>query len=174
MCDSYHLPGAGMSHIYRHVSSHVLQNDSPQVCKTPSSCRSDCEYPRTCACTVNLPAAIVVSLDMLLRCVDAVPATVLSLLLISQAPGSVLASDTKTSPTDRANFVFDFLAFGKHHRHSRKSFCEQTNWRKQSLKLIKEIPFAGLFTDLLGESKFEASGLVHINSSYYVVFDRFG
>lgn len=144
--------------------------------KYANDCRSDCKYPRTCACTVNLPAAGVASVDMLLPCVRAVPAAVLSLLLISQAllPGSVLASDTKASPTDRANFVFDFLAFGKHHRHSRKSICEQTDWRKQSLKLIKEIPFAGLFTDLLGESKFEASGLVHINSSYYVVFDRFG
>ena len=40
------------------------------------------------------------------------------------------------------------------------------------MKLIKEVPFAGIFRDLQGESKFEASGLVHVNDTYYAVFDR--
>ncbi len=99
---------------------------------------------------------------------------ILTLVLIGQAllQGSVLASDTKASFVDRANTIFDLLAFDRHHRHSKKSICEQTDWRKQSLKLVKEIPFAGLFQDLRGESKFEASGLVHVNDTYYVVFDR--
>lgn len=99
---------------------------------------------------------------------------ILTVVLIGQAllQGSVLASDTKASLLDRANTIFDLLAFDRHHRHSKKSICEQTDWRKQSLKLVKEIPFAGLFQDLQGESKFEASGLVHVNDTYYVVFDR--
>ena len=99
---------------------------------------------------------------------------ILTVVLIGQAllQGSVLASDTKASLVDRANTIFDLLAFDRHHRHSKKSICEQTVWRKQSLKLVKEIPFAGLFQDLRGESKFEASGLVHVNDTYYVVFDR--
>ncbi len=99
---------------------------------------------------------------------------ILTVVLIGQAllQGSVLASDTKASLLDRANTIFYLLAFDRHHRHSKKSICEQTDWRKQSLKLVKEIPFAGLFQDLQGESKFEASGLVHVNDTYYVVFDR--
>lgn len=83
-----------------------------------------------------------------------------------------VASETTATPTDRANTIFDVLAFDRHNRHSRKTICERTDWRKQSLKLIKEVPFAGLFSDLQGESKFEASGLVHVNDTYYVVFDR--
>ena len=75
----------------------------------------------------------------------------------------------------RANTLFDLLAFGRHHRpiKSKGTICEESEWRKQSLKLIKEVPFAGIFRDLHGESKFEASGLVHVNESYYVVFDRY-
>jgi hypothetical protein len=45
------------------------------------------------------------------------------------------------------------------------------DWRKASLKLLREVPFAALFRDLKGETKFEASGLAHVNNSYYVVFD---
>lgn len=99
---------------------------------------------------------------------------ILTFVLIGQAllQGSVLASDSKASLVDRANTIFELLAFDRQHRHSKKSICEQTDWRKQSLKLVKEIPFAGLFQDLRGESKFEASGLVHVNDTYYVVFDR--
>lgn len=98
---------------------------------------------------------------------------ILTFVLIGQAllQGSVLASDSKASLVDRANTIFELLAFDRQHRHSKKSICEQTDWRKQSLKLVKEIPFAGLFQDLRGESKFEASGLVHVNDTYYVVFD---
>ncbi len=72
---------------------------------------------------------------------------ILTVVLIGQAllQRSVLASDTKASLVDRANTIFDLLAFDRHHRHSKKSICEQTDWRKHSLKLVKEIPFAGLF-----------------------------
>lgn len=52
------------------------------------------------------------------------------------------------------------------------NICEETDWRKASLKLLKEIPFAGVFRDLRGETKFEASGLDYVNGSYYVIFDR--
>jgi hypothetical protein len=59
------------------------------------------------------------------------------------------------------------------HRHHKKNICEDQDWRKASLKLLREVPFAGLFRDLQGETKFEASGLAHVNNSYYIVFDRF-
>ena len=74
----------------------------------------------------------------------------------------------------RVNTVLDFAARGRYERHRKpESICESKKWRKQSLKLIKEVPFAGLFSDLHGESKFEASGLVHVNGTYFVVFDRY-
>lgn len=75
--------------------------------------------------------------------------------------------------TDRLDTVLSFAALGRYERHRKpESICESKDWRKQSLKLIKEVPFAGLFPDLQGESKFEASGLVQVNGTYYVVFDR--
>ena len=84
----------------------------------------------------------------------------------------LLNVSSQAAPVDRANTIFDLLAFGRHHRHPRASLCDRTDWRKKSLKLINEIPFAGLFRDLHGETKFEASGLVRVNNTYYVVFDR--
>lgn len=88
---------------------------------------------------------------------------------------SVHAAATRDSYSlaERVSTVLDFAALGKHQKHQKsRPICDSKLWREQSLKLIKEVPFAGLFQDLHGESKFEASGLVHVNSSYFVVFDR--
>ena len=49
--------------------------------------------------------------------------------------------------------------------------CEDPSWRKSSLRLIKELPFIGLFNDLKEQTKFEASGITSANGSFYVVFD---
>ena len=72
------------------------------------------------------------------------------------------------------SFLPSFLQTGgsvqRHHRD--KTLCEELDWRKASLKLLREVPFAALFRDLKGETKFEASGLAHVNNSYFVVFDR--
>lgn len=66
----------------------------------------------------------------------------------------------------------------KHHHHHHKRTkhkhedeCEEGQWRKKALKLIDEAPAAGLFPDLHGHAKFEASGLTFFNGSYIVVFD---
>ena len=101
-------------------------------------------------------------------------AAVIRLCLISQLclHGLVASANTRASAAERANLVFDFFTFGRPHKHTKDSLCERTDWRKKSLKLIKEIPFAGVFRDLHGETKFEASGLVRVNNTYYVVFDR--
>jgi hypothetical protein len=53
-----------------------------------------------------------------------------------------------------------------------KTECDSRAHRKSTLKLIKETPFVGLFRDLRGQSKFEASGLALVDGKYYVVFDR--
>ena len=76
------------------------------------------------------------------------------------------------SPAARLTSILDVLALDRHHRHSKETICEKTDWRKHVMKLIKEVPFAGIFRDLQGETKFEASGLVHVNNTYYAVFDR--
>ncbi|CAG9462489.1 unnamed protein product [Pedinophyceae sp. YPF-701] len=52
-----------------------------------------------------------------------------------------------------------------------KSECEKHSWRKRQLKLLKEMPFSGLFGDLKGHGKFEASGIERVHDQYYVVFD---
>lgn len=116
---------------------------------------------RACCCKA-------VSVLQMLRCC-------LSVLLISQLLCQAAShSGSQGSPVARADTIFDLLAYGRHHRHSKSkgSICEETEWRKKSLKLIKEVPFAGIFRDLQGESKFEASGLVHVNDTYFAVFDR--
>lgn len=67
----------------------------------------------------------------------------------------------------------------KHHHHhghghdhaQPDAVCAEGQWREKALKLIHEIPAAGLFEDLNGHSKFEASGITHFNGSYIVVFD---
>jgi hypothetical protein len=56
----------------------------------------------------------------------------------------------------------------------RKTVCESEDWRKQSLKNVREIPIAGVLGDLEGETKFEASGIAKRGNStqYFVVFDN--
>ncbi|KAK9824334.1 hypothetical protein WJX72_009522 [[Myrmecia] bisecta] len=61
--------------------------------------------------------------------------------------------------------------YGQHADVSRRSICEEAGWRDKSLKLVREIPFAGLFADLQNITKFEASGLEQLDGKFYVVFD---
>lgn len=96
-----------------------------------------------------------------------------SFLLITQLLCQMVASSKPLdSPAARVTSILDVLALDRHHRHSKETLCEKLDWRKHVMKLIKEVPFAGIFRDLQGETKFEASGLVHVNSTYYAVFDR--
>lgn len=39
-------------------------------------------------------------------------------------------------------------------------WCDDPSYRKSTLKLIREIPFAGAFADTRGQTKFEGSGMV--------------
>lgn len=75
------------------------------------------------------------------------------------------------------------LAHGSHahkHKHAELGIgesregtdCDALDRRKNTLKLIKETPFVGLFHDLRNHSKFEASGLSMVDGKYYVVFDN--
>lgn len=98
--------------------------------------------------------------------------SVLFLLVIQLLYRSVATCKPLKSPAARVTSILDVLALDRHHRHSQETICEKTDWRKHVMKLIKEVPFAGIFRDLVGETKFEASGLVHVNDTYYAVFDR--
>ena len=50
--------------------------------------------------------------------------------------------------------------------------CTKEDWRKTSLKLVQEMPVAGLFTDLKGTVKWEASGMDVVNGNQvFMVFD---
>lgn len=50
--------------------------------------------------------------------------------------------------------------------------CHGKSFRKSTAKLIKEMPFLGLFRDLRNQSVFEGSDIVLVRGQYYVVFDR--
>ena len=39
------------------------------------------------------------------------------------------------------------------------------------IKILQEIPFAGLFRDLRNQTTFEASGISNVRGQFYVVFD---
>lgn len=49
--------------------------------------------------------------------------------------------------------------------------CHTSSYRKNTLKLVKETPFAGLFGDLKNQTKFEGSGVAAVDGMFYVVFD---
>ena len=51
-------------------------------------------------------------------------------------------------------------------------FCFDPVYRKRTLKLVKESPFIGLFHDLKGQTRFEASGINIANNAAYVIFDN--
>ncbi|KDD72075.1 hypothetical protein H632_c3903p0, partial [Helicosporidium sp. ATCC 50920] len=52
------------------------------------------------------------------------------------------------------------------------SQCSKHSFRSTAVKLLEEYPFVGLFNDLKNQTRFEASGVVRANDSYYVVFDN--
>jgi len=50
--------------------------------------------------------------------------------------------------------------------------CTDSDWRKTSLKLVRQLPVAGLFEDLKGTSKWEASGMDVVNGNQaFMIFD---
>ncbi|KAG2446320.1 hypothetical protein HXX76_000908 [Chlamydomonas incerta] len=51
------------------------------------------------------------------------------------------------------------------------SFCHKNRYRKRTFKVVKEMPFSGLFPSLQRTRRFEGSGVTYANGSYYVVFD---
>lgn len=51
--------------------------------------------------------------------------------------------------------------------------CEEEEYRNDALMLLYETTFSALFRDLHNQTKFEASGVEFVNSTYYTIFDRF-
>ncbi|GFR52398.1 hypothetical protein Agub_g14908 [Astrephomene gubernaculifera] len=64
-----------------------------------------------------------------------------------------------------------FLLLGASPAPDGEAFCSRKRYRKRTLKVVKEMPFAGLFPELQRIRRFEGSGVTHANGSYYVVFD---
>ncbi|KAL6780677.1 hypothetical protein ACKKBF_B12200 [Auxenochlorella protothecoides x Auxenochlorella symbiontica] len=53
----------------------------------------------------------------------------------------------------------------------RGSSCHDKDTRRSTAKVVKEMPFLGLFDDLREQSVFEGSDIVRVRGKYYVVFD---
>ncbi|KAG2487158.1 hypothetical protein HYH03_014270 [Edaphochlamys debaryana] len=51
------------------------------------------------------------------------------------------------------------------------AFCHKNRYRKRTLKVVKEMPFVGLFPELQRTRRFEGSGITYAKGSYWVVFD---
>ncbi|GIL81172.1 hypothetical protein Vretifemale_10069 [Volvox reticuliferus] len=52
-----------------------------------------------------------------------------------------------------------------------KDFCLKNKYRKRTFKVVKEMPFSGLFPELKRTRRFEGSGIAYAKGSYWVVFD---
>lgn len=50
-------------------------------------------------------------------------------------------------------------------------FCQTSEYRKSTLKLLKDAPFIGLFENLRNITRFEGSSITYAKGSYWVVFD---
>ena len=55
---------------------------------------------------------------------------------------------------------------------SSEQVCLDPNYTKVTLKLANEMTMAGLFPDLKGERKFEASDVIRVGNHYLVVYDN--
>ena len=52
--------------------------------------------------------------------------------------------------------------------------CSEEDWRKTSLKLVRQLPVPALFTDLKDTMKWEASGTTILNGNQvFMIFDSF-
>lgn len=49
--------------------------------------------------------------------------------------------------------------------------CSDSDWRKASMKMVRELPIAGLFKDLKGTVKWEASGTDIVGDQVFMIFD---
>ena len=49
--------------------------------------------------------------------------------------------------------------------------CEDSDFRRSTLKLIAHAPFSGLFNDLKNQTVFEASDIARVHGKFWVVFD---
>ena len=85
--------------------------------------------------------------------------------LISQPDSRLIASED-----DR--FGADALTRSDALAEDEDQVCFDPIYRKRTLKLIKESPFIGLFHDLKGETRFEASGINIAQGAAWVIFDN--
>ena len=53
-----------------------------------------------------------------------------------------------------------------------RPFCNTRHYRKNTLKLLREMPYVGLFEDVKGSVRFEASGMTVAKGYYWTVFDN--
>lgn len=87
----------------------------------------------------------------------------LASLLISSSNANAEAR-SHTTPWVRPTTWFDRLM--------KESICDEPSYRTNLLNYIKEMPFLGLFDDIKGTTKFEASGMTIADHWLWVVFDN--
>lgn len=67
--------------------------------------------------------------------------------------------------------IDDESSTSNRHGGRQTKFCQTSDYRKFTLKRVKEAPFSGLFRDLKNQTTFEGSDIAELNGNYYVVFD---
>jgi hypothetical protein len=102
---------------------------------------------------------------------------------LATAAGPLLSSSATTSDFDAAATTLS-LAEKKSSKSSEnekgelsaplsaEAVCLDPNYTKVTLKLANEMTMAGLFPDLKGERKFEASDVIRVENHYLVIYDN--
>mmetsp|Transcript_38680 Transcript_38680/g.75582 ORF Transcript_38680/g.75582 Transcript_38680/m.75582 type:complete len:400 (-) Transcript_38680:211-1410(-) len=115
---------------------------------------------------------------MLLRLV----ASLCLLCMVLSVPTEPVEVDTTTSQGVGQRFSLDgfrqwfsqsttrFVGGGPDKK--KVKICEASDWRKASMKLLKEVPATGLFQDLKGTDKWELSGTAIVDEEIYMIFDN--
>ena len=67
--------------------------------------------------------------------------------------------------------VTGFVKWRNSDDDGRVEFCEDGDYSKKTLKLAYELPFAALFQDPRGQTKYEASSVIKVNDAFYAVCD---
>jgi len=91
----------------------------------------------------------------------------------SAAAAASAAAGVHATAYEWANGLHHWMSSSLSGKKVKKSgdVCTDEDWRKTSLKLIRKIPLAGLFKDLKGTTKWEASGTDIVNGQVFMIFD---
>eukprot|EP00884_Botryococcus_braunii_P015913 jgi/Botrbrau1/3004/Bobra.0070s0003.1 len=103
---------------------------------------------------------------------------ILSIICLQWVPANGRHVDAANHPVQSTAWAHAWLQTTYNHIFASKRGdqepepdCEAEMYRKDAMTLLYETSFSALFSDLHGQTKFEASGVEFVNGTYYTAFD---